>query len=511
MIADGVRRDRLPGRLAGADAPGYRLAAVSGERLSGGRRRLSTMVRAGAADGVVAGVNGDYFSWSGVPSGLLIDGRGIVRDPAPSRSSAVIDAAGALHVSRLGLEATFTHTGATGRAGSARIAAVNRLPREGGGETVLYTPGFGRRTPPSPGVPSLVLVPDAPQAPLLGAVSTRVAATGGRGGVTLPGRLVLALGGSRAVALGAGAAVGDAVRLDLGVPGLPAAAMAGIGGGPALVVDGLPIGTDEGFTAAQLGARTARSAIGQTRDGSLLLVTVRDRRSGPSRGVTTGELAAFVADLGAVTAMGLDSGGSAGLSVLGRTPASAGPSGERAIATALVVRYRGVRMPVPSPSRVSPDGDGGGDVTTPRYRLVDRSAVRIAVLDARGRRVARVASGWRAAGVHRVKPPLTGLRDGRYRVRVIARAEGDRRASRATRGVVIDRTLGHLRTAGGPGRVRVGYRLTRRAVVTVAVRERGAWRTVARGARGPGRQLEVADARPGRRAVRVTARSRPVS
>jgi hypothetical protein len=511
VIAHVVRLDRYPVRRAGVDGPLYRVEAVAAGPLASGRAPLSSIVRSRAAEGAIAGINGDYFSWSGVPTGLLLTGAGLVRDPAAFRSSAVFDQAGTLHVTRLALDGSAVMLGPTGAPVGMRVGvnAVNRLQREGGGETILYTPQFGSRTPPAPGTPSLVLAPVDPTVPLIGPVDARVIATGGQGGISLDGRLVLALGGSRAATLATTARPGDLIHLDLTVPGMPASPATGVGGGPLLVVEGRPWVAPEGFAQAQVTSRTARSAVGQTADGSVLLVSVEDGRSGPSRGVTSAELARLMADLGARTAMGLDSGGSAGISLRGERPETVGPAGERSIATALVVSYRGVQVPAPSPSRVSPNGDRSAETTTAVYRVVGRSAVRAELLDARGRRVARLAAGWRDAGAHRVRVPVRELRDGRYRVRVVARGAGDRRATRVTRTVMVDRTLGHLRLAGRAGGAAVAFRLTRPATVTVRVRVGGGWRTVASGRRlAPGRRGLRVDAPPGRRTVEVIARSR---
>lgn len=510
VVAHVLRLDRYPARRDSPDGPLYAVAAVAAGPLAAGRRPLSRIVRSRAIDGAVAGINGDFFSWSGVPTGLMLTGRGLVRDPAPFRSSAVLDAAGTLHVGRLALDGSAVAVGADGvRAGPrATVHAINRLPRAGGGEVVLYTEDFGRRTPPAPGTPSIVLRPLDPGAPLLGSIDARVIGVGGEGGIGLTDRMVLALDGSRGARLAESAAIGGVVRVDLGVPGLPQGAVTGIGGGPALVVGGVPRVADEGFGEAQVRARTARSALGQRPDGSILLVSVEDGRSGRSRGVTSGEMAALMARLGARTAIGLDSGGSAGLSLRGEAPATAGPDGERAIANALVVRYRGVQVGVPEPQRVSPNSDGTAEATTAVYRLTARSAVRADLLDARGRRVARLGAGRREAGARRIRLPVRSLRDGRYRVRVTARRIGDRRATRATRLLVVDRTLGHLRLGGRQGAAIAAFRLARPARVTVRVRVPGGRRAVVRGRRlAAGRHGLRVRAPAGRRGVEVIARS----
>jgi hypothetical protein len=143
------------------------------------------------------------------------------------------------------------------------------------------------------------------------------------------------------------------------------------------------------------------------------------------------------------------------------------------------------------------------------YRLTARSAVRADLLGPGGRRRERLAAGWRAAGAHPVRVPVRRLADGHYRIRIVARGEGDSRATRATRTVVVDRTLGHLRL-GGRGRIAtVAFRLSRPATIEVRVRVPGGWRTAV-GARriGRGKHGLRVPAAPGRRTVQVVARSR---
>ena len=66
----------------------------------------------------------------------------------------------------------------------------------------------------------------------------------------------------------------------------------------------------EAFTTRQLGPRAPRSAVGQLRDGRIVLVAVDGRQPGYSVGLTNFELAQTLVRLGAVTGMALDSGGS---------------------------------------------------------------------------------------------------------------------------------------------------------------------------------------------------------
>jgi len=115
---------------------------------------------------------------------------------------------------------------------------------------------------------------------------------------------------------------GTAVRIDHR-EGLAADAAGDLlQAGPLLIRDGEVVYRDgvdsEGFSAADgqfdsdiTAGRHPRAAIGVTDGGVLALVA--DGRSDEDAGLTLGELAAAMADLGAIAAMNLDGGGSASL------------------------------------------------------------------------------------------------------------------------------------------------------------------------------------------------------
>src|SRR5690606_17424999 len=84
-------------------------------------------------------------------------------------------------------------------------------------------------------------------------------------------------------------------------------------GGPLIVRDGAMTPPDdwvaEGFSHERHNRpRHPRTAIGRTRDGEMLLVTV-DGRQAHSAGMTMWELAELMLDLGAHEALSLDGGG----------------------------------------------------------------------------------------------------------------------------------------------------------------------------------------------------------
>ena len=132
------------------------------------------------------------------------------------------------------------------------------------------------------------------------------------GAVTIPaGGAVLVARGTAAAALRSEAVAGGTMTVNLGLKPSWPDMVGAIGGGPQIVANGAPIfRASEVFTTNQLGPRAPRSAVGQLRDGRILLVAVDGRQPGYSVGLTNFELAQALVRLGAVTGMALDSGGS---------------------------------------------------------------------------------------------------------------------------------------------------------------------------------------------------------
>ena len=154
-----------------------------------------------------------------------------------------------------------------------------------------------------------------------------------------------------------------------------------IGGGPVLVKNRRPIfRANEQFRADQLLTRTARSAVGQLRDGRFLFVTIDGAQPGYSAGATNFELALEMVKLGAVTAAALDAGHSSELAFEG-APLSRVAGPERPIANALVDRVHRRLHSRPRPEEVlSPNGDGVADRQTLGYKLVRQSQVTVSLL-----------------------------------------------------------------------------------------------------------------------------------
>ena len=109
-----------------------------------------------------------------------------------------------------------------------------------------------------------------------------------------------------------------------------------ISGGPYLLKEGEKyIDTQEEKLNA-INGKNPRTAIGYTKDGNLIMVTV-DGREQSSVGMTLGELAWFMQSIGAYEAMNLDGGGSSVMYVKGNVVNSPAQKGGIAISNAFVI------------------------------------------------------------------------------------------------------------------------------------------------------------------------------
>ncbi len=339
------------------------------------RGDLAQATRALGPTGAVASVNGDFFNFArAYPSGLTVTrSAGLVSAPNPLRSSLVISPAGILSLERAVLEGSWAPIAANGTnlASPGDISGIDR-PAVHASEVILFTPGYGSTIaplpahlpvgaagPPPTGEDSATIASDAP-GPLEPnrLVTGTVVANGSARSVQIPGSDIVLTGvGAAAPPIQARLPVGARVSIVARIAGIPAGAAA-VGGGPALVVNGHSIhNAGEGFIASQLMPRSERTAIGQTSGGADLLVTAEGPGEG-SRGITVPQQADLMARLGARVAIAMDSGGSSQMIVNG---VDVMPwSRPRAISTAMVVDYAGVRVTsVPVP--ISPNGDGVDD------------------------------------------------------------------------------------------------------------------------------------------------------
>jgi hypothetical protein len=453
-----------------------------------GRETLSAMQVRLRPNATAAGVNGDYFTLAtGRPSGVLVREAQLVSPPNAGRASAGITSDGRLDVRRVGFAGTWR-----GSVTARGITALNAAPAANG--VGLFTDGYGPSTPPVKGSVAVVLFPFPAATPDVD-LSAPVAETRSDGGaVAIPqGGAVLLARGTSVAALQAEAPVGAVVTVRLGFRPAWPDIVGAIGGGPQIVRDGAAIfRSGEVFTPTQLGPRAPRSAVGQLRDGRIVLVAVDGRQPGYSVGLTNFELAQALVRLGAVTGMALDSGGSTTMAFDGALLNRPSDGRERRISTALMFLYRGVFAPEP-PALVSPNGDGVDETPALAYRLVRPSTVTVTLRAPDGSTPVSTTAE-QPPGTYPVAFPATaeaGAADvgaaapGTWTFEVKA-ADDLGQPSSITRSFVVDDTLGFLRVpklrAVPPGgrEIAIGWRLSRPARVAVTVLDE-AGRVVRRG------------------------------
>jgi Phosphodiester glycosidase len=444
------------------------------------RGPLTAAVGARLDQGVVAGMNGDFFSYdTNSPSGVLLIGGDLIHEPEASRPALVLPPSGVLASAGLVLQGRFQAVDPTGarRFAIRAFAGINRPPQRGS-ETILYTPAFGPATPKGSSVYEVAVRLDqpGPLTPNLTRTGTVVAAASGGGMAIAPGNVVLAGVGASGPPLVAELPLGQPVSLTPGLLGLPPGALNAIGGGPGLVSGGAPVGRPSvGYTSSQLDARTSRSAVGQTAAGALMLVTAEGPSQG-SPGLTVAEQARLMTSLGATTAFAMDAGGSAQLSI-GTDPVIPWSS-PRSLSDVLLLSYSGVTL-TPLPFRLSANADHVDDAATEVVRSPLPGTATVTIARRTGRPAKRLWQGALGPGSAKVNidPKRLRLGDGVYVV--VARftaADGSGEAEQRRR-VIFDRTLGALtarsttRGAGkrATGRLAVGFRLQRPARVTVRV------------------------------------------
>ena len=433
---------------------------LAGGTLTGGLEPVTQIERDVSATATTAGINGDFVRADGRPSGVWISNGLLGQSPLANRSSIGVDTTGTLLVDRVKLFGTWQGTGQR-----RTLAGINTPP--GPGQTVLFTPAYGPRTPVVAGAAEALVgsfPPSAPNTDLAGAV-TAVAAGGGE--PIPPGGAVLMAVGGAAAKLQAEARIGTAIHARLGLQPTWDGVGAALGGGPVLVRNGKAVFRSlEDFTNDQVAARTARGAVGQLADGRIVLVAVDGGRPGYSSGLTSFELAQALVRLGVVTAAGVEFGDSVTAAFDGRLLNRPSGRAERPVKEALLLQYVGVYAPEPTLPLLT--GEPGLTAEPLSYKVVRPSTVTATLVGPDG------AQHPLESGV--AHPPGTYAftagtfdHEGTWRWDVSA-ADDLGRVSTIERTFRFDTTLQALavpRTARAT--VRVGFTLTRPAQVTLRI------------------------------------------
>jgi Phosphodiester glycosidase len=377
----------------------YAVRTVLSNNAVQGTERLTSMERRVSGDATVAGINAG--------SGIVLRGGVLDVAPADQRSSAGIDTDGALHVDRVSLAGTWQGSG------QRRILGINEAPRAN--RATLYTRAWGARTPADSGGAFAVLQPFAPSAP-----NTALTATvtgylqGGNQPIPADGAILVARG-SQAGFLTAEAPVGSKLTIVLTLTPPWAIVPDAVGGGPVIVRNGKPVyRAFENFESQQLVFRTARSAVGQTADGRLVLLVADGKQPGYSTGLTNFELALEMMRLGCVTASALASGPTAAMAFDGKLLNRPSARAERPAGAALTLAYYGAYVPPLSGRTFS------ATAAVPlSYKLV-RPATVAAELDGPGNAVVPIDAGQRGPGTYRFTWPAGSHPPGDWTFRVVA-------------------------------------------------------------------------------------------
>ena len=460
-----------------APKPGglYALRPVLSNESVLGRETVTSMQRRLSTVATLGGVNADLFTWNeGLPSGMFMDSGVMKTPPHPRRSTVGITRDGRLLVERVQMIGTWQ--------GVSQRRPLNGLNQRPGPEGVsLFTPSWGAATPGSTNTVEITVQPFPSAAPFTDLTGVVTAAKPAGGTSIPPNGAVLVGRGVSAGRLASEAPVGQQVTVRLILRPQWDGVVDAVGGGPLIVENGRPVFRAlEQFTSNQLSLRHPRTAVGQRADGSIVFAAIDGRQPGYSTGMTNFELAQTMVRLGAVTASALDAGGSTTMAFDGELlNRPSDPGGERPVADGLFVFYSGVHAPAPSEPVVSPNGDGVAETQSLSFKLVRPSTVTASLIGP-DRVPRQLETGLKEAGNYRLAwsgrtPEGQPEPEGRWRW-VINAVDDLGRESRAERVFFLNNTLGYLRV--DPSRVvvrrrggslRVGFRLTRPARVTLTI------------------------------------------
>ncbi|MBR7113715.1 MAG: phosphodiester glycosidase family protein, partial [Firmicutes bacterium] len=248
----------------------------------------------------IAGINGDYFSLSsGIPTGLLIT-EGVLRSSEHSSWPAVgFFADGSAIIGRPELDITAK----VGRK-DVTIYDLNKAVYEGSGITLL-TDSFSATTRVAVSTFNVVLGIDSGSIAIGDEISCTVLEK-----LTTSSPIDIAEG-TAVLCAPVGAVnhtgltslqVGDTISISFSGDAAWEDVVYAVGGAEMLL--------DEGEVVAPSSSAAPRTALGIKADGSVLLYTVDGRQSGYSSGATLPQLAQRLQELGCVSAINLDGGGS---------------------------------------------------------------------------------------------------------------------------------------------------------------------------------------------------------
>jgi hypothetical protein len=287
-----------------------------------------------AEEGAVGGINGTYFATNGKPLGALMIDQELLTFSIHDRTAFFLDQAGRPYVDNIFISSYFkTYYGTR-----FNITGINQS--RGANDVIMYTPIWGEKTGTDTKGIEFVIGNS-----LVRSISP--------GNTTIPeDGYVLSVSGPAVEALTASLKVGDELETKIKVVPYntaPEKILHLISGGPRLLKQGMVYVSknEEKFRSDIARGRAARTAVGITKQGEVLLVTVDGlpRKNGKSAnkgslGVTLEELGELMLSLGAVDAMNLDGGSSSTMVINGEVVNHPVGGYSRSVSNAIVVTPR---------------------------------------------------------------------------------------------------------------------------------------------------------------------------
>jgi Phosphodiester glycosidase len=327
-------------------------AMRAGDRFTG-RETVSSMVHRFKGQGTVVGaINGDFFNISGagenenntVIEGVLLKGVKLTDSPYDTfdniHSQFAVDSSNHPLIERFALagKVVLPHRQ------SLLVDAVNSWPR--GNALVLYTAAFGDRSPADSIARHPLSIPLARIGQHGDTLLFRITGRPVSGGkVSLAKGGALAAEGTRRADLRTMMRVGRTVRIIARLTPNGRGLRTVLGGWPRLVVHGASVAdsadAQEGTFPRFSSVRHPRTAVGFSRDSTKLYLITVDGRQESRAGMSLGELARLILELGVYEGMNFDGGGSTTMVVNGGVVNSpSDKQGERAVGSALLIVIR---------------------------------------------------------------------------------------------------------------------------------------------------------------------------
>lgn len=284
----------------------------------------------------LAGINGTYFASTGRPLGMLMIYKDLLTyPPVADRTALIISREGQAFVDQVLLDAHFRING-----NRYVISGINE--KRGSKDVVLYTTQYGELT----GSDRFGFEITVERGKI---VETRM----GNSRIPEDG-YVISAGALYAEHLLGNVKKGDKVKAEIKLipysSRTPEDIIHIIGGGPRLLKRGRIYVSkhEEKFRADIARGRAARTAVGITKAGNLLFVTVdgkprkkyRKKTEGYSRGVSLKELAYLLSSLGATDALNLDGGSSSTMVIGSRVMNRPIIGSQRSVSNAILLKPR---------------------------------------------------------------------------------------------------------------------------------------------------------------------------